>query len=146
MQMRTFACLSIVAALAACGGGGGDDPAPGYLAGTYNATLTKTQDNCFIGGVYNGAQHVVAIEGSRVNVQVNTLAMKGRATDEGGLTATYENRVDGAVATATLTYTFPAGVSAPGNGTFNADLTVKAVATNGFTCTLQYLGTVRKVG
>lgn len=145
MRHLTAALIATTAILSACGGGG-DDPAPAYLAGTYNATLTKTQDNCFIGGPYNGSQHVVTLEGSSVTVQVNTLTMVGGARDDGGLSATWENKTADATATASVTYFMPAGLTAPGNGTFNAELMVRAVAnSNGFTCTLKYNGTVTKV-
>jgi len=143
--IKTLAILATAAALSACGGGG-DDPAPSYLAGTYNASFVKTQDNCFIGGVYNGSQHIVKVEGASVVVQINTLTLRGGARDDGGLVATYENNSNGAKVTGTITYLMPAGVTAPGNGTFNAELLIQSVATaNGFTCTLRYSGGVSKV-
>ena len=135
-----------VSVLSACGGGG-DDAAPAYLAGTYNATLTKTQDNCFIGGAYGGYQHVVTLNGADITVQVNTIIMNGGARDDGGLSAVYEKKSDSAITRATVTYAMPAGQTAPGNGTFNAEVLIEGVDVgSGFTCKLRYNGQVTKVG
>lgn len=135
-----------VTVLTACGGGGGD-AAPAYLAGTYNATLTKTQDNCYIGGAYGGHQHVVTLSGSDIHVQVNTIGMDGGAREDGGLSAVYEKRSDKVISRATITYAMPEGQTAPGNGTFNAELLVEGVDIgSGFTCKLRFNGQVTKVG
>lgn len=137
---------SSVTLLAACGGGGGD-AAPAYLAGTYNATFTKTLDNCFIGGAYGGYPHVVTLNGADITVQVNTIIMKGGARDDGGLSAVYEQKSDKAISRATVTYAMPAGQAAPGNGTFNAEVLIEGVDVgSGFTCSLRYNGQVMKVG
>lgn len=145
MRSTFFFALSVMA-LSACGGGG-DDAAPTYLAGTYAASYTKTQDNCFIGSAYNGAQHIVSVNGAEITVQINTLTLKGGARDDGGLSAVYENKTATASARATVTYAMPAGQTAPGNGTFNSELLVIGVDDrSGFTCTLRYNGTVTKVG
>lgn len=147
MRFARLTCSGLlVLSLAACGGGGGE-AAPTYLAGTYNATLAKTQDNCFIGGVYGGHQHVVTLSGSDVHVQVNTLRLDGGAREDGGLSAVYEKRDEKAISRATVTYAMPAGQTAPGNGTFNAELLIEGVdIASGFTCKLRYNGQVTKVG
>ncbi len=145
MRHLAFVAASAALLLTACGGG--DDAAPVYLAGTYNASYSKTQDNCLIGGSYNGAQHVVTISGADITVQINTLTLKGGAREDGGLSAVYENRTATATARATVTYAMPEGQAAPGNGTFNSELLVQGIDNkSGFTCTLRYNGTVTKVG
>jgi hypothetical protein len=136
-----------LATITACGGGGGDDLAPAYLAGTYTGTYIKTQDNCFIGGTYNGVQQTVSIEGSGITVRAGTLTLKGGASDDGGLRATYETSTSSSISRATITYSMPAGQSAPGNGTFDSEILVQGIDKGtGFTCNLRYNGQVKKIG
>lgn len=147
MLFKVLLGVAGVAVLSACGGGGDEEPAPAYLAGTYSVSYAKTRDNCLIGGVYNGSQHVVTINGAEITVQINTITLKGRARDDGGLSAVYENRTEASTARATVTYAMPAGQTAPGNGTFNSELLAQGIDNRtGFTCDIRYNGTVTKVG
>jgi len=131
-------------ALAACGGGGDDvSPAPSYFNGTYTGSLVKTQDNCFIGGQYNGAVHLLAVDGPDVVVKINTLTLRGRPTDTGGLVAIYETSSEKVTTRATASYGIPHG-TVPGVA-FNTTVTIEGIdnATR-FTCTLTYAGTVTR--
>lgn len=133
----------LLATLTACGGGGDDDntPAPAYFNGTYTGDLVKTQDNCFIGGQYNGAAHVLKTEGSEVVVTINTLVMRGTPNQDGGLEAIYENRGATVTTRAISRYATPAGAE-PGSA-FNTTVTIQGIDNgSGFTCNLTYAGTV----
>lgn len=137
--------LVVVAALVVAGcGGGGDDSSPTYLAGTYTAKLGKTIDNCGAFTTYNGANHVITVDGAIVTAQVNTLTMKGGATEDGGMRATYEV-VNGNVTTrASMVYSTPPGQQ-PQSGSFNASLTIEGIS-GGFICRVKLDGTVTKIG
>lgn len=140
------ALLASAIGLAACGGGG-DDPAPEYLAGTYNGSYTRTQDNCATGAVGANNQQVVSVNGSDITVQVGSFVLTGGAREDGGLSAVYQTVSNGITTKVTVTYAMPEGVTAPGNGTFNSELLIQTYADpKGFTCNVRLNGQVVKVG
>jgi hypothetical protein len=136
--------FSAVFALAACGGGGEDAPqAPAYFNGTYSGALIKTQDNCFIGGQYNGAVHVLRTEGSEVVVTINALVMRGVPNESGILEAVYESKSPSVTTRAIARYGTPMGTE-PG-ASFNTTVTIQGIAhPSEFTCNLTYAGTVNR--
>lgn len=138
--------LSVCAALAltACGGGG-DGPAPAYLAGTYTPSMGKTEDNCGIGSARATTLHIVSVEGESVTAQVGSVTMKGSANGRGGFDVRYESKGTSSTSKASLTYALPEGQSAPGSGTFDANILLQGIDNaTGFTCNLRYIGQATK--
>lgn len=139
---KYFAAIAMALSLTACGGG--DDSSPAYLAGTYSATLNKSIDNCGIFTSYNGANHVITVDGAIVTAQINSLVMKGGVSEDGGLRATYEVTNNNVTTRSTLVYSTPANQS-PQSGTFNASLTIEGIS-GGFICRVKLEGAVTKIG
>jgi hypothetical protein len=140
-MMRKIVAVAIATAvLAGCGGGSDGAPeAPSHFNGTYTGNLIKTQDNCAIGGQYNGAAHVLRTEGPEVVVTVNTLVMRGTPNNLGHLEAIYETTNNGVTTRAIARYAVREGTT-PGEA-FDTTLTVQGSQGN-VTCSLTFAGTV----
>jgi hypothetical protein len=142
-----IALILAVATLAACGGGdsGGEtDPALVGLDGTYSATMKREVDNCGITTQYNGANHVIGVNGSEATVTINTLTMKGQANGYGGVNAGYDvTSADGVRTQAWTSYTPVPGSPTPATS-FSVILNIVG-STGGFSCVVTYSGTVTKI-